>query len=65
MVKRSLEIDWSSLPHATLKRRRLSTVSNEDGYYDCPVSNCLKPAYKSLRGRAMHVERYVLITCIS
>ena len=62
MVKRSLEIDWATLPHATLKRRRLSTIPNEDGYYDCPVTNCLKTAYKSIRGRSMQIERYVEIT---
>ncbi len=61
MVKRALEIDWSSLPNATLKRRRLSTTPNEEGYFECPVRNCLKLPYKSLRGRSMHIQRYVEI----
>ena len=64
MVKRILEIDWSTLRNATLKRRRLSTAANEDGLYECPVTNCLKSAYKSLRGRSLHIQRYVYLFSI-
>ena len=57
MVKRILTVEWSSLPGATSKRRRLSLKEDNDGLYVCPVRKCLKPPYKSERGLRKHVNR--------
>ena len=56
MAKRVLSIDWSSLPGASKKKRKLSLKADNDGVYICPVKNCLKPPYKSQRGARKHVN---------
>ena len=56
MVKRVLTVDWSSLPGASKKKRRVSLRPDSEGLYVCPVINCLKTPYRSQRGARKHIN---------
>lgn len=56
MSKRTLYYDWSSLPGARKKKRKLYLEEDHKGMYICPVPGCLHEGFKSKRGLRKHVN---------
>ena len=56
MTKRILCYDWSSLPGARLKKRKLYLEEDGRGLFICPVLACLHEGYKSKRGLRKHIN---------
>ena len=56
MAKRSLDLDWRSVPGALPKKRMLHATVDENNQYLCPVATCLHNPFKSQRGVRKHVN---------
>lgn len=56
MRRKTLNIDWKSVAGAAVRKRMLKMRKDDDGLYQCPVSQCLHVGFKSDRGLRKHVN---------
>jgi len=57
MNKRGVEIDWSKLPNASPKPKRLHLEENDsDGLFHCPVQGCKHDGFTTQRGCRKHAK---------
>ena len=56
MSKKVLIVEWTKFPGATEKRRILKLSPNNEGFYICPIKNCLHVGFKSSRGLRKHID---------
>ena len=57
MNKRGVEIDWSKLPNASPKPKRLHLQDDDsDGLFHCPVQGCKHDGFTTQRGRRKHAK---------
>ena len=54
--KKVLVVEWTKFPGASDRRRMLKLTANADGFYICPVQNCLHMGFKSSRGLRKHID---------
>ena len=58
MSRRKGVIDWSKLPNASPKPKRLHLEKDEsDGLFHCPVSECKHEGFSTQRGCRKHVKK--------
>ena len=57
MSKRGVEIDWSKLPNASPKPKRLHLEEDDsDGLFHCPVQGCKHDGFTTQRGCRKHAK---------
>ena len=57
MTKRGVEIDWSKLPNALPKPKRLHLEEDDsDGLFHCPVQGCKHDGFTTQRGCRKHAK---------
>ena len=57
MNKRGVEIDWSKLPNASPKPKRLHLEEDDsDGLFHCPVQGCKHDGFTTQRGCRKHAK---------
>ena len=57
MNKRGVEIDWSKLPNASPKPKRLHLEEDDsDGLFHCPVQGCKRDGFTTQRGCRKHAK---------
>ena len=57
MYKRGVEIDWSKLPNASPKPKRLHLEEDDsDGLFHCPVQGCKHDGFTTQRGCRKHAK---------
>ena len=54
MNKRGVEIDWSKLPNASPKPKRLHLEEDDDGLFHCPVQGFKHDGFTTQRGCRRH-----------
>ena len=57
MKARMLKVNWEALNGASNSKKILHLRPNGDGYYICPIKDCLHTGFKSQRGLRKHINR--------
>ena len=54
--ERVLYVNWKEVNGARVTKRVLRLLSNDNGEYICPITNCLHVGFKSKRGLRKHIN---------